>query len=145
MPGRGSPSGFWQIGPCPSTPYSILSPTPTPCLPVSWKPRARGDFPFAASVLATPSFFLWPALRGRGLLLAKQMLCLVDLKVSSRRFMFCWKTSLSWRSCASSEMKWRLQLALYQKMLDPCQSGGKSLVACHRALSSALSCSTFLC
>lgn len=27
-------------------------------------------------------------------------------------------------------------------MLDPCQSGGKSLVACHRALSSALSCST---
>lgn len=28
-------------------------------------------------------------------------------------------------------------------MLDPCQSRGKFLVACHRALSSALSCSTF--
>lgn len=31
------------------------------------------------------------------------------------------------------------------KMLDPCQSGEKSLVACHRALSSALACSTFVC
>lgn len=57
--------------------------------------------------------FLWPVLRGRGLLLVKQMLCLVDLKDSSRLFMFCWKTSLSCRSWASSEMKWRLQLALY--------------------------------
>ena len=64
-------------------------------------------------VLEKAHAFLRLALRSRGLLLVKQMLCLVDLKDSSRRFMFCWKTSLSWRSCASSEMKWRLQLALY--------------------------------
>lgn len=38
-----------------SLPFQLPLP-PTPCLPVSRKPRSPGDFPFVAAVLATPFF-----------------------------------------------------------------------------------------
>lgn len=57
-----------------------------------------------AAVWGPLAFFL-PFSFSLALLLEEQMLCLVDLKVSRRLFMFCRKISLSWRSCLSGEMK----------------------------------------
>lgn len=57
-----------------------------------------------AGVWGALAFFL-PFSFNLALLLEEQTLCFVDLKVSSRLFMFCRKISLSWRSCLSGEMK----------------------------------------